>query len=100
MLWYIGLEISQKHYENNGVFNILDLMDIHLIWECNNMHSNKWVKNKGVPNGKGGKTSCPLAPCFYLLVANVLSVMLVDSTYQVQGVILLDGSISVRPFFS
>jgi len=98
MLWYSELEISQKNYENNGVFNILDLMDIHLIWECNNMHSNKWVKNKGVPNGKGVRQGCPLAPCFYLLVANVLSVMLMDSTYQVQGVILLDGSIFVKPF--
>lgn len=25
------LEISQKNYENNGVFNILDFMDIHPI---------------------------------------------------------------------
>ncbi len=61
----VNWKFLKNNYENNGVFNILDLMDIHLIWECNNMHSNKWVKNKGVPNGKGGKTR--LSPCPLLL---------------------------------
>ncbi len=39
------------------------------------------LRTKGFQMEKGIRQGCPLAPYLYFLVANVLSVMLVDPTY-------------------
>ncbi len=45
----------------------------------NGLTTKEFQMERGVGEG------CPLAPCFYLLVANVLSVMLVDSGFNISS---------------
>jgi hypothetical protein len=57
------------------------------------------LKTKDFQMERGVKQGCPLAHYLYLLVANVQSVMFVDLTYLVHGLILPNGYILWGLFF-
>ncbi len=57
-------------------------------------------KTKDFQMERGLKQGCPLAHYLYILLANVWSVMFVDLTYLVHGLILPNGYILQNLFFN